>query len=66
MLTLLACDTLSTEIQRFFMKAQTLQLPEATLYYETRDSGTMLLLIARRGTDADVFKGKDSYRFRTK
>jgi len=47
------------------MKAQTLQLPGATLYYETRGSGPVLLLIAG-GTDAGVFEGTDRYRFRTK
>jgi hypothetical protein len=64
--TRLVCDTLSTEIQGFFMKAQALQLPGATLYYETRGSGPVLLLIAGGGTDAGVFEGTDRYRFRTK
>lgn len=48
------------------MKAQTLQLPGWTLYYETRGSGPVLLLIAGGSTDAGVFEGTDRYRFRTK
>src|SRR6266849_4060283 len=38
------------------MKAQTLKVPGATLYYETRGSGPVLLLIAGGGTDAGVFE----------
>ncbi len=38
------------------MKAQTLKVPGATLYYETRGSGLVLLLIAGGGTDAGVFE----------
>ncbi len=43
------------------MKAQTLQLPGATLYYETRGSGPVLLLIAGGGTDAGVFEDVASF-----
>src|SRR5260221_13024603 len=43
------------------MKAQTLQVPGATLYYETRGSGPVLLLIAGGGTDAGVFEGVASF-----
>src|SRR5437660_2361324 len=39
------------------MKAQTLQVPGATLYYETRGSGPVLLLIAGGNGDADFYKG---------
>lgn len=39
------------------MKAQTLQFPGTTLYYETRGSGPVLLMIAGGGTDAGVFEG---------
>ena len=39
------------------MKAQTLKVPGATLYYEIRGSGPVLLLIAGGGTDAGVFEG---------
>jgi pimeloyl-ACP methyl ester carboxylesterase len=38
------------------MKAQTLKVPGATLYYEMRGSGPVLLLIAGGGTDAGVFE----------
>ena len=38
------------------MKGQTLKVPGATLYYETRGSGPVLLLIAGGGTDAGVFE----------
>jgi len=38
------------------MKAQTLKVPGATLYYETQGSGPVLLLIAGGGTDAGVFE----------
>jgi pimeloyl-ACP methyl ester carboxylesterase len=38
------------------MKAQTLKVPGATLYYETRGAGLVLLLIAGGGTDAGVFE----------
>src|SRR5258708_36819814 len=38
------------------MKAQTLQLKGATLYYETRGSGPVLLLIAGGAADAGVFE----------
>src|SRR5258706_13079206 len=38
------------------MKAQTLQLPGVTLYYEARGSGPVLLLNAGGGTDAGVFE----------
>src|SRR5260370_3371657 len=43
------------------MKAQTLQLPGATLYYETRGSGPVLLLIAGGFTDAGVFEDVASF-----
>jgi pimeloyl-ACP methyl ester carboxylesterase len=43
------------------MKAQTLQLPGTTLYYETRGSGPVLLLIAGGGTDAGIFEGLASF-----
>src|SRR5258706_13830659 len=43
------------------MKAQTLQVPGATLYYETRGSGPVLLLIAGGGTDAGIFEGVASF-----
>lgn len=43
------------------MKVQTLQVPGATLYYETRGSGPVLLLIAGGGTDAGVFEGVASF-----
>jgi len=43
------------------MKAQTLQLEGVTLYYETRGSGPVLLLIAGGGTDAGVFEGVASF-----
>jgi hypothetical protein len=39
------------------MKAQTLQLRGATLYYETRGSGPVLLLIAGGSSDAGIFEG---------
>src|SRR5215217_3352322 len=39
------------------MKADMLHVPGATLYYETRGSGPVLLLIAGGGTDAGVFEG---------
>lgn len=39
------------------MDAQTLQLPGATLYYESWGSGPMLLLIAGGNDDASVFEG---------
>jgi pimeloyl-ACP methyl ester carboxylesterase len=39
------------------MKTQTLKVPGATLYYETRGSGPVLLMIAGGGTDAGVFEG---------
>ena len=38
------------------MKTQTLKVPGATLYYETRGSGPVLLMIAGGGTDAGVFE----------
>src|SRR5258706_16376009 len=38
------------------MKAQTLQLPGATLYYEMRGSGPVLLLIAGGAADAGAFE----------
>ena len=38
------------------MKSQTLKVPGATLYYETRGSGPVLLMIAGGGTDAGVFE----------
>jgi acetyltransferase/esterase len=38
------------------MKAQTLKVPGATLYYQTRGSGPVLLMIAGGGTDAGVFE----------
>jgi pimeloyl-ACP methyl ester carboxylesterase len=40
------------------MKAQTLKVPGATLYYETRGSGPVLLLIAGGGTAASVFEAE--------
>src|SRR5260370_39368136 len=43
------------------MKAQTLQLKGATLYYETRGSGPVLLLIAGGASDAGVFEGVASF-----
>jgi len=43
------------------MKAQTLQLPGATLYYETRGSGPVLLLIAGGSSDAGVFEDVASF-----
>ncbi len=43
------------------MKAQTLQLPGATLYYETRGSGPVLLLIAGGASDAGVFEDVASF-----
>jgi acetyltransferase/esterase len=43
------------------MKAQTLKVPGATLYYETRGSGPVLLLIAGGGTDAGVFEAVASF-----
>jgi acetyltransferase/esterase len=43
------------------MKAQTLKVPGATLYYETRGSGPVLLLIAGGGTDAGVFEDVASF-----
>jgi pimeloyl-ACP methyl ester carboxylesterase len=43
------------------MKAQTLQLSGTTLYYETRGSGPVLLLIAGGGTDAGIFEGLASF-----
>ncbi len=43
------------------MKAQTLQLPGATLYYETRGSGPVLLLIAGGSSDAGIFEGVASF-----
>jgi|SRR5579859_90158 len=39
------------------MKAQTLELKGVTLYYETRGSGPVLLLIAGGAADAGVFEG---------
>ncbi|MEO8973217.1 MAG: alpha/beta hydrolase [Ktedonobacteraceae bacterium] len=39
------------------MKAHSLQFPGTTLYYETRGSGPVLLMIAGGGTDAGVFEG---------
>ncbi|GCE12182.1 alpha/beta fold hydrolase [Tengunoibacter tsumagoiensis] len=38
------------------MKTQTLKVPGATIYYETRGSGPVLLMIAGGGTDAGVFE----------
>jgi pimeloyl-ACP methyl ester carboxylesterase len=38
-----------------------LEVPGATLYYETRGSGPVLLLIAGGGTDAGVFEGVASF-----
>lgn len=38
------------------MKAQTLLVPGATLYYETRGSGPVLLMIAGGSTDVGVFE----------
>ena len=43
------------------MKAQTLQLRRATLYYETRGSGPVLLLIAGGSSDAGIFEGVASF-----
>src|SRR5260370_38119242 len=43
------------------MKAQTLQLKGATLYYETRGSGPVLLLIAGGAADAGVFEDVASF-----
>src|SRR5260221_8965743 len=43
------------------MKAQTLQLPGATLHYETRGSGPVLLLIAGGIEDAGIFEGVASF-----
>ena len=47
------------------MKAQTLKVPGATLYYETRGSGLVLLLIAGGGTECSVLlknrKGGEIY-----
>src|SRR5258708_3069400 len=43
------------------MKAQTLQLKGATLYYETRGSGPVLLLIAGGASDAGVFEDVASF-----
>jgi pimeloyl-ACP methyl ester carboxylesterase len=49
------------------MKAQaqvqirTLKIPGATLYYEMRGSGPVLLMIAGGGTDAGVFEGVASF-----
>ena len=39
------------------MKTETLQVPDASLYYEVRGSGPVLLMIPGGPMDADGFKG---------
>jgi acetyltransferase/esterase len=51
----------ATEQRKDRMKAQTLQLKGATLYYETRGSGPVLLLIAGGAADAGGFEEVASF-----